>query len=191
MRHDLSLKCRSPGQVSMTHPTPPLEPRSAAKGRLGKRLLRALKAGADRLIGRRELSVFHHSSYRLPLSGLEVAMSIEPRRAELAVWSLRHLGALSTEGLRTPEPVSYSQLSLVHTHEYLESLSRPEVLARIFAAEPSEIAPDELLLAVRLACGGTVEGARLALTKDAPVLNTLGGFHHAGRGRGGGLCPLN
>jgi acetoin utilization deacetylase AcuC-like enzyme len=175
----------------MTHSTLPLELRSPAKARLSRRLLRALRARAGRLIGRRELAVFHHSRYRLPLSGLELAMSIEPRRAELAVWSLRHLGALSPEGLHTPEPVSYGQLSLVHTDEYLDSLSRPEVLARIFAAEPSEIAPDELLLAVRLACGGTVEGARLALAKGAAVLNTLGGFHHAGRGRGGGLCALN
>jgi len=175
----------------MTHSKLPLELRSPAKARLGKRLLRALRAGADRLIGRRELVVFHHSSYRLPLSGLELTLSIEPRRAELAVWSLRHFGALLPEGLLTPEPVSYAQLALVHTAEYLDSLSRPEVLARIFAAEPSEIAPDELLLAVRLACGGTVEGARLALAKGAPVLNTLGGFHHAGRGRGGGLCALN
>ena len=175
----------------MTHSTLPLELRSPVKARLSRRLLRALRAGADRLIGRRELSVFHHSSYRLPLSGLELAMSIEPRRAELAVWSLRHFGALLPEGLHTPNAASYAQLALVHTDEYLDSLSRPEVLARIFAAEPSEIAPDELLLAVRLACGGTVEGARLALAKDAPVLNTLGGFHHAGRGRGGGLCPLN
>src|SRR5215472_1127137 len=175
----------------MTHSTLPLELRSPAKARLSRRLLRALKAGADRLIGRRELSVFHHSSYRLPLSGLELAMSIEPRRAELTVWSLRHFGALLPEGLYTPNAASYAQLALVHTDEYLDSLSRPEVLARIFAAEPSEIVAEELLLAVRLACGGTVEGARLALAKGAPVLNTLGGFHHAGRGRGGGLCALN
>src|SRR5262249_43416909 len=185
----MDVACRD--TVAMTHSTVPPQLRSPAKARLAKRLLSALRAGADRLIGRRELLVFHHSSYRLPLSGLELTMGIEPRRAELAVWSLRHFGALLPGGLHTPQPASYAQLALVPTAECLDSLSRPEVLARIFAAEPSEIATDELLLAVRLACGGTVEGARLALARGAPVLNTLGGFHHAGRGRGGGLCALN
>src|SRR5215471_21397527 len=103
----------------MSQSTLPLELRTPAKARLSRRLLRALRAGADRLIGRRELTVFHHSSYRLPLSGLELTLSIEPRRAELAVWSLSHFGALLPKGLHIPEPVSYAQLALVHTAEYL------------------------------------------------------------------------
>jgi acetoin utilization deacetylase AcuC-like enzyme len=150
-----------------------------------------LQAGTDRLLGRRELAVFHHSSYRLPLSGLELTAGIEPRRADFAVWSLRHFGALSPLALHIPGPVSYGQLALVHTDQYLDTLSQPEVLARIFSAAPSEIAIDELLLAIRLACGGTVEGARLALANRTPVLNTLGGFHHAAPGRGGGFCAVN
>lgn len=164
---------------------------SSRKTRVPEVWLRALRAAGGRLIGRRELAVFHHPSYRLPLSGLELTVGIEPRRAELAVWSLRHFGALSPRGLHRPTPMSYAQLALVHTDEYLEALSRPEVLARIFAAPPSEIAADELLLAMRLACAATLEGAWLALFEKAPVLNTLGGFHHAAPGRGGGFCALN
>jgi acetoin utilization deacetylase AcuC-like enzyme len=90
-----------------------------------------------------------------------------------------------------PQPISYGHLSLVHTPDYLDAVSRSEVLARIFAAAPSEIPVDELLLAIRFACGGTLEAARHALAVRAPVLNTLGGFHHAAPGRGGGFCALN
>lgn len=180
-------------RIAMTHSRWPtlLELASLRKARVPEGWLRALRAAGRRLMGRRQLAVFHHPSYRLPLSGLELAVGMEPRRADFAVWSLSHFGALSPKGLHTPKPVSYAQLALVHTERYLDALSRPEVLAQIFAVEPSEVISDELLFATRLACGGTLEGARLALLKKAPVLNTLGGFHHAAPGRGGGFCALN
>ena len=137
------------------------------------------------------LTVFHHPAYRLPLSGLELPTGIEPRRAELALWYLLEQRLVRPRRVRQPEPASYEELALVHAPDYLEALGLPETLARIFAAHPSEVPVDELLRSVRLACGGTLAAARMAQQTGEAILNTLGGFHHAGRSYGGGFCALN
>jgi acetoin utilization deacetylase AcuC-like enzyme len=144
-----------------------------------------------RLLGRRDLIAFYHPAYRLPLAGLEQSAGIEPRRADFAVWALLEHRALGPEQLRQPMPVSYEQLHLVHSTEYLERLSQKETLAQIFGVEPSEVPVDEVLHTVRLACGGTLEAAREALKAHRPILNVLGGFHHAAPSRGGGLSAVN
>jgi acetoin utilization deacetylase AcuC-like enzyme len=146
------------------------------------------------LIGRRpkrNLRVYHSPAYRPPLSGLEGNTSIEPRRADHAAWFLVHSGAVATGSLRTPQPISYQDLARVHDPLYLESLQRPETLASIFAVDPSDVVPEELLRMVRLACGGTLEAAQAALDERAACLNLLGGFHHAAPGRGAGFCAAN
>jgi acetoin utilization deacetylase AcuC-like enzyme len=79
----------------------------------------------------------------------------------------------------------------VHTPELLESLGRPETLARVFSADPSDVPVDEVMNTVRLACGGTLGAARETLGTRAPALNLLGAFHHAGPSFAGGLCPVN
>jgi acetoin utilization deacetylase AcuC-like enzyme len=116
---------------------------------------------------------------------------MEPRRADFAAWYLVESGAIPLGRLRAPQRVSYRDLALVHDPEYLESLSSPETLAAIFALTPGEVPVEELLLTVRLACGGTVEAARAALLRRGPTLNLLGGFHHAAPTHGGGFCPVN
>jgi acetoin utilization deacetylase AcuC-like enzyme len=143
-----------------------------------------------RLLGVRETLVFHDPAYRLPLS-TELPAGIEPRRADFAVWYLLESGALRPERLRQPRLATYEELALVHAPEYLESLSLPTTLAHIFAVDPSEVPVDEVMRTVRLACGATVEAAQAALESGEPTLNTLGGFHHAARARGGGLCAAN
>jgi acetoin utilization deacetylase AcuC-like enzyme len=155
--------------------------------RLGARL-RAL----GRRLGRyRQLPTWYDPAYRLPMPALEGEVGIEPRRADLVAWFLVEQGVIGSEDLRTPHRASYEELALVHTPEYLESLSRPDTLARIFAVDPSQVPVDEALRTVRLAVGGTIDAARESLRRDGPTLNLLGGFHHAAPEHGGGMCPLN
>ena len=137
------------------------------------------------------MPVWYSPLYRLPLSGVEVASGIEPRRADFVAWYLLETRVLSPACLRTPRPIPFDDLSRVHTAEFLESLGRPETLARIFAAHPAEIRVDEIMRTTRLACGATLEAARAALQRRGPALNLLGGFHHAGPASGGGFCALN
>src|SRR3990172_3517363 len=140
---------------------------------------------------RRELPTWYSPAYRLPITGLEGSLGMEPRRADYVVWWLLESRALSRACLRAPPRISYEELDRVHTLELIESLGRPETLARIFAADPSDVPVDALMDAVRLACGGTLAAAREALRRCGPTLNLLGGFHHAFPAAAGGFCPVN
>jgi acetoin utilization deacetylase AcuC-like enzyme len=153
---------------------------------LPRRLLSRVRT---RLRGR--LPVWHSPSYRLPLTGLESRVGMEPRRADYVAFWLRESGAISSRDLRVPRPISFEDLDRVHGLELLESLARPEALARIYAVDPSDVPVDEVLATIRLACGGTLAAAREALTTGAPTLNLLGGFHHAAPDVAGGFCPVN
>jgi acetoin utilization deacetylase AcuC-like enzyme len=143
------------------------------------------------LVGRHELPVWYSPLFRLPLSGLETTVGIEPRRADFAAWWLVERRAIRPADLVTPRRISYQDLDRVHTRELLESLEHPEILARIFAAHPGELSVDAIMETVRLACGATLDAARCALERRGPALNLLGGFHHAGPDSAGGFCPVN
>ncbi|MBX7112922.1 MAG: histone deacetylase [Myxococcaceae bacterium] len=140
---------------------------------------------------RRPLRVWFDSAYRLPLTGVEERTGIDSRRAEDALQFLLHSRAVDATALGRPHAISYAELGLVHSAEYLESLSNPRVLADIFAVDVSDVVPDELIRTYRLGCGGTLAAARDALKEARPNLNLFGGFHHARPDRGVGFCPLN
>src|SRR5512134_2614416 len=140
---------------------------------------------------RRRFPVFHDPSFRLPAASLESAAGIEPRRADFVLWALRGAGVVGEGDLRAPPRVSYAEMARVHAPAYLASLHDGAALARIFALDPADVVVDELLGAVRLACGATLAAAREVLRRGGPALNLLGGFHHAAPARGGGMCALN
>ena len=142
------------------------------------------------------LEVWHAPEYRLPLPGLEFATGFEPRRADFVAWYLVQSGALPKSALRAPRRCTYEELARVHTAEFLDALARPEELARVFSVDASLLPVDELVHAIRLSVGATIDAARSALSPDGArlgrrSLNLLGGFHHAGIARAGGFCPVN
>ena len=140
---------------------------------------------------RARVPVFYDESYRLPFAGLELSTGIEPRRVDFTTWYLLETGVLRPAEVHRPLPASYEQLARVHDAAYLESLARPETLARIFAVDPSDVPVDTVLDTLRRVCGGTLEAARMALARRSPVANLAGGFHHAAPDHGGGFCALN
>ncbi|WP_434301273.1 histone deacetylase family protein [Corallococcus exiguus] len=142
-------------------------------------------------LGRGRVHVFYDEAYRLPLTGIESSVGIEPRGTDFTTWYLLEAGVVRAADVRHPVPVSYAQLARVHDARYLESLSDPATLARIYATDPSEVPVDALLDSVRLVCGGTLGAARLALARQGPVVNMAGGFHHARPDKGGGFCTVN
>ncbi len=143
------------------------------------------------LLVRRPATLWHDPRYRLPLGGLESAIGIEPRRADYAAWWLTGCGAISARRVRAPTRIAVHRLSRVHAPELLESLGRPEGLANVFGADPSDLRADELMDTIRLACGGTLDATRETLRTLEPAINLLGGFHHAGPSVAGGFCPVN
>ncbi len=140
---------------------------------------------------RLSLPTWWSPDYRLPITTLAARTGIEPRRADLAAWYLLEAGALDEADLREPPRVSWRDAIRVHDPAWLESLMRPEELARIFTVEAWDVPVDEVVHTARLAVGGTLEAARHVLSRGGPALNLLGGFHHAGRARGGGFCAMN
>ncbi|MFP2912536.1 histone deacetylase [Pyxidicoccus sp. 3LFB2] len=134
--------------------------------------------------------IFYDEAYRLPLSGVESTVGIEPRGVDFTTWYLLEKGVVHPRDVHRPLPVSYAEMARVHDGAYLESLGQAETLARIFATDPSEVPVDTLLSNVRLVCGGTLGAARWR-AHAGPVVNMAGGFHHAAPGRGGGFCPVN
>ena len=159
-------------------------------------MLRALRNRAGRWLHGRDLAVWYDAAYRLPLSAVESRSGFEPRRADHAAWFLLERHAIAKANLRTPRRATYAELARVHTPELLDSLSHAETLARVFAVDPADLRVDEVLATIRLACGGTIDAARDVLSPKARsvgvrALNLLGGFHHAGPGRAGGLCAVN
>jgi acetoin utilization deacetylase AcuC-like enzyme len=139
----------------------------------------------------RGLELWYHPAYRLPMTSVEARVGIDPRRADLVAWYLVEWKAVPQSALRRPGRISYDTLARVHSRAYLESLDRPENLARIFGVDPWDVPVDELLACMRYACGGTLEAARAVAGHGGVALNLLGGFHHAYPDKGGGLCALN
>jgi acetoin utilization deacetylase AcuC-like enzyme len=140
---------------------------------------------------RRDVTVWYDARYRLPISGIEAGVGLEPRRADFAAWWLRESGAVPARAFRRPHRISWENLARVHRADLLESLGRTDVVASIFGVDPSDVPVDEVMTTVRLACGGTLGGARETLRTRAPALNLLGGFHHAAPGTAAGNCPVN
>ncbi len=140
---------------------------------------------------RRPVALWYDPRYRLPLSGVEGQVGLEPRRADFAAWWLTGSGAVAAGRVRAPSRIALEDLARVHSPRLLESLGRPEGLAAIFGADPGELDTDELLDTIRLAAGGTLEATRETLRTGQPALNLLGGFHHAAPDAAGGFCPVN
>lgn len=137
------------------------------------------------------LPVWHHPDYRLPLGSLEARTGMEPRRADFVAWHLVAAGALRTRDLRSPPLASWQDIARVHEDALLAQIAEPSFLARVYGADAAEINVDEVLRTLRLACGGTIEAARVAIAEGRATLNLFGGFHHAGPARAGGGCVLN
>jgi histone deacetylase 11 len=91
------------------------------------------------------------------------------------------------------EEVSYTELCLIHSERYLQTLETPSVVARALEYPPVEQLPAELIDAeilrpMRLAVNGTIAAAREAVMHNTLAFNLAGGYHHASRDRGEGFC---
>jgi acetoin utilization deacetylase AcuC-like enzyme len=98
-------------------------------------------------------------------------------------------GVLLPNDILQPEPIDSETLELVHTREYLDKLQS----SGLSAAEQRRLGlpwSDALWLRSRLASGGTLLAARMALETGLSG-NLAGGTHHAFPDHGEGFCVLN
>src|SRR5256885_5065080 len=94
------------------------------------------------------------------MPGWKARTGLDARRADFAAWFLLDRRAVPQSRVRRPVRIGYEDLARVHAPELLESLERPESLARIYSVDPGDVRPEELMTTVRLACGATLQAAR-------------------------------
>jgi len=158
--------------------------------------IEAIENQVRRWLFGRDFALWYDPRYRLPMPSVEARTGFDARRADFAAWFLLERRAVAARRVRRPVRIGYEDLARVHAPELLESLQRPEALARIYSVDPGDVRPEELMTTVRLACGATLQAARSCL-RPRPrniagrELNLLGGFHHAGVARSGGFCAVN
>jgi acetoin utilization deacetylase AcuC-like enzyme len=128
----------------------------------------------------------YHPGYQVPLpTGHPFPISKYPLLKDLLLAE----GTIALEDLVVPEPLDLKSAALVHTRDYLAKLEGPGLSApeqRLLGMPWSEA----LWMRTRLAAGGTLLAARLALV-DGRAANLAGGTHHAFADHGEGFCVLN
>ena len=130
--------------------------------------------------------IIHHPGFRAEMPpGHRFPMDKYTRLAAL----LAAEGLDGEGGFVRPEPVDLDTLRLVHAADYVRGvveLSLPADAARRIGLPNSE----SVALRARMATGGTILAARLAL-KHGVACSTAGGSHHAEAGGGAGFCVFN
>ncbi len=94
-----------------------------------------------------------------------------------------------TAGLHVPAPAPASWLKLAHDATYVDQVIACAVPPRI-EREIGFPVSERVSRRARLAAGGTVLAARLAL-EHGIACNAAGGSHHARRAQGAGFCTFN
>jgi acetoin utilization deacetylase AcuC-like enzyme len=98
-------------------------------------------------------------------------------------------GVITEEDGVHPDPVSWEDLVVVHSPDYLEKI-RAGTLSRVEEMTLELPFTTELRDASLLCCGGTLLTAERAL-EEGVAAHLGGGFHHAFRDHGEGFCLLN
>jgi histone deacetylase 11 len=131
-------------------------------------------------------------AYNISAFGLERLHPFDSRKyRRIRDWLIRQ-GLRQPADFVAPRPCTQADLLRVHTPEYLRTLRDRKVLARILEVSvirflPAWLVAWRVLRPMRWATGGTVLACRLAREKGLAI-NLGGGYHHAGRDRGGGFC---
>lgn len=128
----------------------------------------------------------YHPGYQVPLpTGHPFPISKYPLLKDRLL--AEHV--LAAHDIVEPEPIDRETMALVHTPEYLDKLES----SGLSALEQRKLGmpwSDTLWLRSRLACGGTLLAARMALDIGMAA-NLAGGTHHAFADHGEGFCVLN
>ena len=138
------------------------------------------------------IPIIYAPTYNFTAFGLERLHPFDGRKYR------RIHDALVARGLRRPKdfvrprPVSRRDLLRLHTPDYLRTLRRRRVLARILEIPIVQRLPAwatnwRILRPMRFATGGTILACRLAL-EHGVAINLGGGYHHAAADSGGGFC---
>lgn len=132
------------------------------------------------------LHIVHHPDYD---AGFAANHRFPMSKYPLLMDALRARGLAEPDALNTAEPAPASWLKLAHEEDYVDQVVGCRVPEKIEREIGFPVGP-RVSLRARLAAGGTILAARLAL-RHGIACNTAGGSHHARRAQGAGFCTLN
>ncbi len=124
-------------------------------------------------------------------SGHFLSIPMDPHRAENIAAFLASEGLVDLADLLGVRPASFRALRSVHSDAYLESLTDPVMLSRVFGFDIAPQQVDEALLTQRLIVGGTKRALHFAVRSGGITVSLAGGLHHARPGSGHGFCAFN
>jgi len=126
-----------------------------------------------------------------PRYHIDIGRHVFPtRKYQLVYARLLSAGIIAPSDVVAPQPASWEELALAHTHEYLAKL-RDGSLTDEEAAQLELPWSLEMVDGFRTMVGGTIETARLAVAARAVVAHIGGGLHHAFANHGEGFCAFN
>ncbi len=144
-----------------------------------------------------KLPIIFDANYDITFGGLENLHPFDTKKYGKVSKYILDKFALTRQQFYTPTSVTDQDLLLVHTQDYLNSLKSSLTLGLIadmpiLGLLPNSFAQKALLDPVKLATGGTILGADLAL-EHGWAINLSGGYHHAKSTKpvNGGFCIIN
>ncbi|XP_010421468.1 PREDICTED: histone deacetylase 2-like isoform X2 [Camelina sativa] len=128
-----------------------------------------------------KVSIIYSSAYNISFLGIEKLHPFDSTKWGRVCKFLVSDGFLEEKSIVEPLEASMTDLLVVHSENYLNSLKSSATVARI--------AEQKVLYPFRKQVGGTILAAKLA-TERGWAINIGGGFHHCTAERGGGFCAF-
>ena len=126
------------------------------------------------------------------MAGAMPLIGLVPERMDLMLGKLVQEGILTRGDIQKSPLASFEDLRRVHSPNYLEAITKPEIVTHILGYEVQSDDVDDILLGQRLAVGGTIRAAEAVLRNEFDFgVNLGGGFHHAEAEKGSGFCIVN
>lgn len=143
----------------------------------------------------RNVELAYSSDYLIDLGGLERLHPFDIHKYSKIVQRLDADEFVSRRDLQEPQPATDEQLQLVHSPEYLQTLSDAGSVATYLEAPvirmlPNKVVERAIVSAFRAATGGTILAAELSLDCGVAI-NIGGGYHHAKPDHGEGFNLFN
>ena len=136
------------------------------------------------------LPIVYSSSYNITANGMEKLHPFDACKYGRVAALLEAARAVPLHRLTPATSITEAELAVLHSREYLQSVRTRawRILELPFiACLPSSYVDARVLHPMRMATGGSMLAARLAL-EAGWAINLGGGYHHASRAHGHGFC---
>ncbi|XP_034251211.1 histone deacetylase 11 [Thrips palmi] len=152
-----------------------------------------LNTALFKTIEQHQWPIVYRDEYNIKLMGLEKLHPFDSQKWGNIFQILKKEGLVEEQSIVQPNLAKKNDLLVVHTEDYLKSLKRSYIIAKITEILPLALIPNyclrkRYLKPMRYQTGGSILAGHLALERGWSI-NLGGGFHHCSKDRGSGFCP--